>query len=80
VKNEDYKRIRTSKELQFIEATEIRQVREWIKCTWNQIPTDLVVKCFKKCGNSNSLDDCEYGLVWDIDEDEVSSDGSDVYE
>lgn len=52
---------------------------EWIKCTWDWIPTDLV-KSFKTCGISDILNECN-NLVWGTDDgddyDDINSDSSD---
>ena len=34
----------------------------WIMEAWNDIPTEMIVKSFEKCGISNALDISENGL------------------
>ena len=40
-------------------ATRFKIVCEWVIDAWNDIPTDMVVKSFSKCGISNSMDGME---------------------
>ena len=38
---------------------DLKTVCEWAIDAWNDIPTDMVVKSFLKCGISNSMDGTE---------------------
>lgn len=49
----------------------------WILEAWSVIPSEMVVRSFKKTGISNSLDGSEDDALWeDDDADEVASDMS----
>ena len=34
----------------------IPNVCEWVKNSWQRVKSETIVKCLKKCGNSNALD------------------------
>lgn len=46
---------------------------EWILAAWTLISNDLVVKSFKKCCISNSLDGNEDSATWDDEDDHAPS-------
>ncbi|CAG8515297.1 5549_t:CDS:2 [Racocetra fulgida] len=41
----------------------------WILETWNDIPVEMIIKSFKKCGISNKLDGTKDDLLYDSDTD-----------
>ena len=40
-------------------------VTEWVKHAWDLIPTEMVIKSFKKCGISNELDGSEDDILYE---------------
>ena len=46
-------------------AALLTTVCEWVKDTWQNIPSEMVVRSFKKCGISNAMDGTEDDmLIW----------------
>ena len=37
----------------------LSEVCGWVKCSWNNISDEVIIKSFKKCGISNSLNELE---------------------
>uniref|UniRef100_A0A8C4RKQ3 HTH CENPB-type domain-containing protein n=1 Tax=Erpetoichthys calabaricus TaxID=27687 RepID=A0A8C4RKQ3_ERPCA len=56
-----------------IKAPTLAQMCAWIIAAWKLIPEDLVVKSFKKCSISNSIDGSEDDSLWGSDD--ISSSG-----
>jgi hypothetical protein len=48
----------------------IKQVCQWIKQSWSTVREDIIVKSFKKCGISNTLDCSEDHLIYEEDNDD----------
>ena len=48
---------------------------KWILEVWKDIPSEMIIKSFKKCGISNALDETENDLLYssdaEISEDEI---------
>ena len=42
-----------------LKRPKLATVRQWIVDSWNQIPSDMVIRSFLKCGISNSIDGSE---------------------
>uniref|UniRef100_A0A8C4S949 HTH CENPB-type domain-containing protein n=1 Tax=Erpetoichthys calabaricus TaxID=27687 RepID=A0A8C4S949_ERPCA len=49
-----------------MKAPTLAQMYAWIIAAWKLIPEDLVVKSFKKCSISNSIDGSEDDALWEI--------------
>lgn len=45
----------------------------WVSQAWRSLPDEMVVRAFKKCSISNSLDDTEDDVLWDAASDKQSS-------
>ncbi|CAG8632807.1 2269_t:CDS:1, partial [Diversispora eburnea] len=49
---------------------------EWIIEAWNDIPSEMVSKSFKKCGISNAMDGTEDDLIWEENNENNNNDES----
>ena len=48
----------------------IKQACQWIKQSWSWVRDDFILKSFKKCGISNSLDGSKDHLIYKEDNDD----------
>ena len=68
-------------------AASLTIVCEWVKDTWQNIPSEMVVRSFKKCGISNAMDGTEDDMLWEDgeiarvdDNDEAAVEEPDIYD
>ena len=68
-------------------AASLTTVCEWVKDTWQNIPSEMVVRSFKKCGISNAMDGTEDDMLWEDgeiarvdDNDEAAVEEPDIYD
>ena len=68
-------------------AASLTTVCEWVKDTWQNIPSERVVRSFKKCGISNAMDGTEDDMLWEDgeiarvdDNDEAAVEEPDIYD
>ena len=68
-------------------AVSLTTVCEWVKDTWQNIPSEMVVRSFKKCGISNAMDGTEDDMLWEDgeiarvdDNDEAVVEEPDIYD
>jgi hypothetical protein len=53
-------------------------VTQWVKTAWDSIDSQIIVRAFKKCSISNSLDGSEDDILWNEAQDtEMTSDNDD---
>ncbi|CAL4230375.1 unnamed protein product, partial [Meganyctiphanes norvegica] len=43
----------------------IAQLCQWVKNSWDQVKEEIIIKSFKKCGNSNALDGTEDDAIFE---------------
>ncbi|CAG8456685.1 5509_t:CDS:2, partial [Gigaspora rosea] len=60
-----------------LKRADLSTVCYWVLDAWNDIPEDIIVRAFKKCGISNCLSGSEDHLIYD--DNESDSDKSDEY-
>ena len=46
-----------------MKRVEIDVICSWIKCAWDDIPEEMIIKSFKKCGITNALDGTEDDII-----------------
>ena len=63
-----------------MQRPDLAEVAHWVSESWKDIEPNMIMRSFKKCGISNSLDGTEDNILWqDDDEDTIvqESDGED---
>ena len=53
-----------------IRKVELDQICQWIVEAWEDIPSELIKKSFRKCCITNALDGTEDDEMWDEDDDD----------
>ena len=61
-------------------APDLLTLAQWVKDSWADIKVPMVVKSFKVCCISNSLDGTEDDIVWDWHLMEKNQDNEDQYD
>ncbi|KAK8761227.1 hypothetical protein V5799_027506 [Amblyomma americanum] len=58
----------------------LNQAANWVAATWEEVPSELIVRAFRKGSVSNALDECEDSALWEEASVKEHSDVSDVDE
>ena len=53
-----------------MKKVELDTICQWILDVWEALPTDLIVRLFKKCGITNDMDGTEDDLLWEENTDD----------
>ncbi len=56
----------------------LSDVCEWVKRAWEEISDKIIIKSFKTCGISNSLNNEEFDIVDTDDNDDADSEDNDA--
>ncbi|KFM70429.1 Pogo transposable element with KRAB, partial [Stegodyphus mimosarum] len=56
-----------------IKKQDITLIAQWVKDAWNEIPSEMIIKSFKKCCISNELDGTEDDAVFESENDDEGS-------
>lgn len=59
-----------------LKKVDLVTVAQWVKDAWSEIPSELIVRAFKKCCISNSMDGSEDDLVYEDENSSTESIGS----
>ena len=54
-----------------MKVASLATVCEWVVKSWAEVKTEYIVKSFKKCSISNTMDGTEDGLLWQEDDEDV---------
>ena len=56
-----------------IRKVELEEICRWISAAWNDIPTEMIAKSFRKCCITNAMDVTEDEEIWEEESDSVHS-------